>query len=281
MSYKVKIDIFEGPFDLLVYLIEHAQMSIYDIQVSEITKQYLTYIEELKRQDVTIAGEFMVLAAALIEIKSKMLLPRPKMEEGTEQETDPRSELVERILEYKRFKAAAEMLSDQEEIQSRIFVKPQEDLTPYTREPDEYLDLDLVQFMKAFNMFLIKKRRLEEIKKTYERVERQRMSVETRINQIRGFFRRSRRVRFSELIETEKSKFNIVITFMSLLELMKQRTISARQDARYGDILLTLNEQAEGAERRQDYQAEGVELRGNEQAVSVKETIHTGEKYDQ
>jgi len=247
MSYKVKLDIFEGPFDLLVYLIEHAQMSIYDIQVSEITKQYLSYIENMKRQDVTVAGEFMVLAAALIEIKSKMLLPRQKTEDGQEIEDDPRTELVERILEYKRFKAAAEMLAAQEELQSRIFVKPQEDLTPWTREPDEYLDLDLAQFMKAFDMFLIKKRKMEEIRKTYERVERQRMSVESRISQIREFFRRSRRVRFSELVAAEQTKFNVVLTFMSMLELLKQHTISARQDVLYGDILLTLNNGEESA----------------------------------
>lgn len=246
MSYKVKIDIFEGPFDLLVYLIEHAQMSIYDIQVSEITKQYLEYIENMKRQDAAIAGEFMVLAAALIEIKSKMLLPRPRTEDGETFMEDPRTELVERILEYKRFKAAAEMLSVQEESQRGIFSKPQEDLTPYTREPDEYLELDLDQFVKAFEMFLIRKRRLEEIKKTYERVERQRMSVETRVNQIRDFFRRSGRVTFTELIGAEWTRFNIVLTFMSLLELLKQNSISAWQDRLYGDITLTLNEPMEG-----------------------------------
>lgn len=241
MSYKVKIDIFEGPFDLLVYLIEHAQMSIYDIQVSEITSQYLNYIEDMKRQDVTVAGEFMVLAAALIEIKSKMLLPRVKAEDGREETEDPRTELVERILEYKRFKAAAERLREKEEQQGRIFVKPKEDLARYTREPDEYLDLDLPQFMKAFQRFLIKKQRLEEIRRTYERIERQRMSVETRIGQIKDFFRRSRRVRFSELIQAEKTRYQVVLTFMSMLELLKQRTISARQDTLYGDILLTLN----------------------------------------
>lgn len=245
MAYKVKLDIFEGPFDLLVYLIEHAQMSIYDIQVSEITKQYLEYVEDFKKRDAAAAGEFMVLAAALIEIKSKMLLPRPKTEDGEEFMEDPRTELVERILEYKRFKAAAEMLAEQEELCSRIYTKPQEDLTPYTKEADEYLELDLAQFVKAFDMFLIKKRKLEEIKKTYERIERQRMSVEARIEQIRNFFRRSAVVRFSELVAVERTKYNAVLTFMSMLELLKQHSISATQEVRYGDITLTLNEPME------------------------------------
>ena len=110
MSYKVKIDQFEGPFDLLVYLIETSEMNIYDIQVAAITRQYMDYIQEMQRLDVEVATEFMVLAAVLIEIKSKMLLPRIKPEGVAGGEGDPREELVERILEYKRFKRAAALL---------------------------------------------------------------------------------------------------------------------------------------------------------------------------
>ena len=251
MSYKVKIDIFEGPFDLLVYLIEHAQMSIYDIQVSEITKQYLKYIESMKMQDVTVAGEFMVLAAALIEMKSKMLLPRPKDEDGGSHQEDPRTELVERLLEYKRFKAAAEMLAGQEELQQKIFAKPQEDLAPFTKEADEYLNLELSQFVKAFQMFLIKKQRLEEIKKTYERVERQRMTVETRIQQIRSFFYSRERVGFKELLEGERTVYNVVLTFMSVLELLKQNAIEAAQEGNYGEITLRLADPKEARQGRE------------------------------
>jgi segregation and condensation protein A len=130
MSYKVKLDVFEGPFDLLVYLIENAEMSIYDIQVSEITSQYLEYVDQIKSLDVELAGEFMVLAAALIEIKSKMLLPRMKAEDNKElTEEDPRAELVQRILEYKEIKKGAEYLAIQEEQNSRVLTKPQEDLS--------------------------------------------------------------------------------------------------------------------------------------------------------
>jgi len=110
MTYKIKLDIFEGPFDLLVYLIENARMSVYDIHVSEITDQYIKYLETMKTFDVNLATEFMVLAAELIEIKSKMLLPRMKADGETAFEEDPRAELVQRILEYKRFKSAAELL---------------------------------------------------------------------------------------------------------------------------------------------------------------------------
>jgi segregation and condensation protein A len=157
MSYKIKLDVFEGPFDLLVYLIENARMSVYDIQVSEITNQYLDYLEHMQGLDVNIATEFMVLAAALIELKSKMLLPRMKPEGDGLIEEDPRIELVQKILEYKRFKAAAELLEHQEEQTRRIFIKPKEDLAVYTKETDEYLNLDLSQFVKAFHLFLQKK----------------------------------------------------------------------------------------------------------------------------
>lgn len=113
MGYRVKIDIFEGPFDLLVYLIEHAQMSIYDIKISEITDQYMAYVGDMNKADVNISSEFMTLAAALIEIKSKMLLPRSVPQEGSgDVSEDPRTELVAKLVEYKRFKTISELLED-------------------------------------------------------------------------------------------------------------------------------------------------------------------------
>lgn len=240
MSYKVKLDVFEGPFDLLVYLIENAEMNIYDIRVSEITSQYLDYIEQIKKQDAVVAGEFMVLAAALIELKSKMLLPRTKVEGILDEEEDPRDELVQKLLEYKRFKAASEYLEKQEDRMRGIFTKPQEDLAPYALEPDEYLNLDMSQFMKAFQIFLNKKKKLEDIKKRYARVERQRMSIEARIEQMKNFFLRKKRGTFSELLDGKTSRYHIVLTFMSMLELLKQRAITVHQSVNYGEITLTL-----------------------------------------
>lgn len=239
MAYKVKLDVFEGPFDLLVYLIENAEMSIYDIQVSEITKQYMEYIEQMQRMDVVLAGEFMVLAASLIEIKSKMLLPRMKPEDGGETPEDPRSELVERLLEYKRYKAAATFLEEQEERNQQIYAKPQEDLTIYTKGYDIYLNLDLVQFVKAFDLFLQKKKRLEEVKKLYSKVERQRMTVETRIEQMKVLFRRKKKLKFQELLDGEASRYHVVLTFVSLLELMRQKSVKVRQTVNFGEITLT------------------------------------------
>ncbi len=199
MTYKVKLDVFEGPFDLLVYLIETAEMSIYDIRIAEITEKYLDALREMEKQDVAVTGEFMVLAATLIEIKSRMLLPNASPD-GEEAE-DPRSELVQKLLEYKKAKAEAALLSEQEEYARRIYKKPQEDLSVYTKEPDEVLNLDLPAFVKAFELFLQKKKRIEEMHTRYVRVERERMTLETRIEQIKSYFREGRTVKFFDLLK--------------------------------------------------------------------------------
>lgn len=205
MLYKVKLDIFEGPFELLVYLIENAEMSIYDIQVSEITRQYIEYVEQINKVDAALAGEFMVLAASLIEIKSKMLLPRKCDESGPDTAEDPRGELVQRLLEYKKYKFAAACLEEQEERQQRIYTKPQEDLAIYTRETDYYLSLDLIPFIRAFELFLQKEKDRGSAKR-YNIIKLQQMSIESRIEQIRHLFRRKRVFKFRELLGGEKAK---------------------------------------------------------------------------
>lgn len=244
MGYKVKLQVFEGPFDLLVYLIENAQMSIYDINVSEITDQYVKYIEEMKTMEVAVATEFMVLAASLIEMKSKMLLPRMNADGEMIELEDPRTELVEKLLEYKKFKAAAEMLAESEEFNLRVFEKPQEDISQYTDQPDEYLKMDIDKFVAAFNMFLQRKKKIEDVKKRYTRLERQRMSVEQKISYIRSFFtvKDKKSVTFDELIEEEKNRYNVVMTFTSLLEMAKARAIGIKQKTNFDKIVVTKGE---------------------------------------
>ena len=238
MVYKVKLPSFEGPFDLLVYLIEQNKMSVYDIKVSEITSQYIEYIRKAKEQNVDLAQEFMVMAAELIEIKSRMLLPQsPKTSEEEEPE-DPRARLVARIIEYKQFKEMAAFLAEQEEINSHVHAKPAEDLSAFEGEEEELLRGDLSHFANAFIAFLHRKQRLEEMHRTYERVERARMSMENRIMQMTEYFRTRKIMKFSEMIKDDDSPFNKVITFMSLLELVKQHAVSAEQKKRYGDITI-------------------------------------------
>lgn len=236
MAYKVKLASFEGPFDLLVYLIEHNKMNIYDIQVSEITAQYLEFINEAKEQNISVAQEFMVLAAELIELKSAMLLPREIVDEETGEMEDPRKQLVAKILEYKQFKEMASFLSEQAEITSHMRPKPQEDLSQYTGETEEILTGDMDSFAKAFLAFLTRKQRLEDMHKTYERIARAKMSLENKVHQIIAFFKTKNQVMFSEMIEGDDSPFNRVITFMSVLELLKQHSLRAEQPKCFGDI---------------------------------------------
>ena len=242
MSYKVKLDIFEGPFDLLVYLIENARMSIYDIQISEITDQYLRYLQQMQSLNINVATE-------LIEIKSKMLLPRMKKDGEEIIEEDPRTELVQRILEYKRFKTAAELLEQQEEYNQKVFEKPKEDLIQFTKGTEEYLNLDLKQFVKTFNLFLRKKKNLEDMQKSYSRVERQKVTVESKMDHIKGIFRikAKRRLDFKELLAPQSSKSDVVITFISVLEMMRQKSMTAKQNTNFGEITLSLKDK-DGAE---------------------------------
>jgi len=254
MTYKVKLDIFEGPFDLLVYLIENARMSVYDIQISEITDQYIRYIEDMKALDVNVASEFMVLAAALIEIKSKMLLPRMSTDGDTLLEEDPRTELVQKILEYKRFKHAAELLELREEQVRRVYEKPKEDLSVYTREADEYLNLDLKQFVKAFHLFLQKKKRIEEIRMNYARIERQKITIENKIEQIKNLFRFKgrKRLSFRELLTQGGGRHDVILTFVSMLEMARQKVVTIRQNVNFGEIIVSLNEKSGGKGTREE-----------------------------
>ena len=238
MGYKVKLSVFEGPFDLLVHLIENAHMSIYDIKVAEITAQYLAYIEEMRSQELYVASEFIVLAAALIEIKSKMLLPRIAQDGEADVSGDPRSELVERILEYKKFKLAAARMEEAEQQTMRIFEKPQEDISRFLEQPDEYLQMDINRFMNAFRLFLRKKQKIEEIKKNYARVEREKISIEQKIGYIHSYFDLAGKdeVTFADLIEENPDRYNTAVTFSSVLEMAKKNDIALTQKCNFGPI---------------------------------------------
>lgn len=248
MSYKVSLPLFEGPFDLLVYLIENARMSIYDIKISEITEQYLAYIEEMKSMDFAVASEFMVLAATLIDIKSRMILPRVSTEVDEEgkpiEPEDPRSELVEKLLEYKRYKNLSEILGERAEENRLIFEKPQEDISAYTENPDEFLSLNIDQFVNAFELFLQKERRVADVRARYQRIEREKASIESRISLIRDkLFTAIRsglkRLSMKELIPNKKDKYDVIVTFASVLQMMKDKVIDAEQKKTYGEIFIT------------------------------------------
>ena len=248
MSYKVKISSFEGPFDLLVYLIENMQMSIYDIQISEITGQYMEYMKDLNTIDVERATEFMVLAASLIEIKSKMILP---MEDGDVEgivEEDPRSQLVERIIEYKAFKKKAEMLAKRFDENQDIMEKPQEDIQVYTNNPDEYLSLEIDEFVEAFNAFIERKQRIDQVRERYTKLERDRISMESRMEYIIDRFKKeikangaNAKILLRDLVPGKQDNYNLVVTFAATLQMINQKAIIAEQKSTYGDIFLKLS----------------------------------------
>ena len=267
MSYRVRTQIFEGPFDLLVYLIEHARMSIYDIRISEITAQYIGYIRQMQEADINLASEFMVLAAQLLEIKSKMLLPRTAIDDDAETVyEDPRTELVAKLAEYKKYKAASEMLEERREYAAASLEKPQEDLTEYTGEPDEYLILDADKFRAAFEDFLLRKKKLDEIRAHHIRTEKQRITTEARIAGIRNFFRElpeGQRANFKELVQDKSSKYDISVTFSSVLEMMKERRLDAEQKRLFGDIEVYATEHLMDEKPAEEEQSNEAEVTGN------------------
>lgn len=253
MSYRVKLNVFEGPFDLLVYLIEHARMNIYDIKISEITNQYIDYVNQMRDSDVTVSAEFMVLAASLLEIKSKMLLPRMVAagDGVTELPEDPRTELVQKLLEYKKYKSISQMLETRRDETALSIAKPQEDLSEYTGEPDVYLSLDVDKFRNAFEEFLVKKKRLEEIREHHRRSEKQKLTNELRMEEIKAFFRECgmKETDFRQLVRKKTDKYDVAVTFSSVLEMMKSHKLDAEQKKLFGEIMIKPTDDLFGEDR--------------------------------
>ena len=242
MSYKVKLDIFEGPFDLLVYLIERSGLSIYDVNISEITTQYTRYVRAMQRVNPETAAEFMVLAATLIQIKSRMLLPVNKLSPAAAEEEDPRDELARKIEEYKKIKYLADRLRINEFNGARIYAKPAEDISVYTDSPVENLELDMNQFIRSFKAFLERRRRIEDVKKRYQRIDREHMTMEIKSARMRTRIRQAGGLDFTELIDDISDTYDIVLTFVTMLEMLKAGMIKVSQDRIYGNIFIEHNE---------------------------------------
>ena len=239
MAYKIRLNVFEGPFDLLVYLIERAEMSIYDIQISAITRQYLEHIRKMKESDTVVSSEFMVLAATLIEIKSKMLLPRIK-EDGTEIE-DPRTDLSKKLAEYVRYKKAAAALENQREYARLKLQKPQEDLYAFTGEPDVYLRMEMDPFISAFRNFIHRRIKSEELRRMQRNVFRERLSLEkkaTFIGRLLETAQKAKRkiLQFAEFLSSEPDRADRVLTLVALLDLANEGALKIRQKANFANI---------------------------------------------
>ncbi|MGI6190784.1 MAG: segregation and condensation protein A [Eubacterium sp.] len=243
MSYKVTLPEFEGPFDLLVYLIESSEMSIYDIRISEITEQYMTYLHQMQDWNIELSSEFMVLASELLRIKSKMLLPgaeKEKKDQGVVRE-DPREDLVQQLLEYKRCKAAGKVLQERAREMEDVYVKPQEDLSDYTEHPDEYLRLGTEEFIRAFSSFLHRKKRLEDTRKRYTTMRREKETMENRMAMIRDVFLKTGRkdvLDFRQLVPS-RTRMDAIVSFLAVLQMVRGHYLNIRQWGLYGEIELS------------------------------------------
>ncbi|MCM3093095.1 MULTISPECIES: segregation/condensation protein A [unclassified Cytobacillus] len=239
--YNVKIDAFEGPLDLLLHLINRLEIDIYDIPVSEITEQYLIYIHTMKELQLDVASEYLVMAATLLAIKSKMLLPKHEEEElevelGMEMEEDPRDELVERLIEYRKYKEAAEELKEREQDRSLMYTKPPADLSEYVNESQQEkadLNVSLYDMLGALQKLLRRKKLQRPLS---AKVARQEIPIEKRMSEIVEQLRDIKgRKRFTELFPIADRE-HIVVTFLAVLELIKRKEIQVEQDKNFSDI---------------------------------------------
>lgn len=252
VSISYKLEKFEGPLDLLLHLIEKNKVDIYDIPIVEITQQYLDYVSQMDREDLNIVSDFLVMAATLLDIKSKMLLPVEVNEEGEEE--DPRAELVARLLEYKRYKMMAQELADLEETaQGLLFKEPTVPKEVAKYEPpvdlDNLLDgLTLARLQRIFESVMKRQQdKVDPIRSSFGTIKKEPVSLENKILDVMGYARKHRSFSFRQMLERQCDKLEVVVTFLAILELMKLGKIQLTQEHIFDDMYIETLE-AEGEE---------------------------------
>lgn len=229
MSYHVRLTQFEGPLDLLLHLIRRDKINVYDINISHITKEYLSYIEVMQELRLEVAGEFFVMAATLMRIKAQMLLPRRPDEE---EEEDPREELVRNLLEYRKFKEAASHFAEKESDRRKVFTRPPA-TPPEGLQESSLVEVSIFDLMDAF------KKVMADLKKQISyRIEKEEYTVEDKIDLIRIKVNTSSEVLFTELFSGDYDRIEIIVTFLAILEMVRQGELSARQMTSSGDVWL-------------------------------------------
>lgn len=239
MNYKIKLELFEGPLDLLLYLVKKDHLNIYDIPISKVTEQYLQYINLMQLLDLNIAGEFLVMAATLMQIKSKMLLPAEEGVGVEEDKEDPREELVRRLLEYEKFKEIAENLRQKETDQREVFKRPKTEI-----DKGESLDREMYFEASIFDLISAFSKAIKDIPKDifYEVVKDQ-FTVEQATHEILHLLLVKSEVKLSELFARAKNKMDIIVTFLAVLELIRMKEIVARQNELFEDIEILRNKE--------------------------------------
>lgn len=241
-AYPVRLERFEGPLDLLLHLIKKHQVNIYDIPIALITKQYLDYLDLMQELDLDVAGEFLVMAATLIHIKSRTLLPRPDPAQEDPEE-DPREVLVRRLLEHQKFKAAAELLHDREIQRSAQWGRPDRRVEDVVGEPPEpEVEVDLFSLMAAFRQVL---ERARSRPRPYLPAEH--ISIESRIELLLSRLSVTEACGFEELFADVQTKPGIVVTFLALLEMIRLKLVRVFQQGNFGAIRVYKREKPQGA----------------------------------
>ena len=244
MGIPVKLEAFEGPLDLLLHLIDKSKVNIYDIPIALITEQYLEYIKQMDAKNLEIMSEFLVMAATLLNIKSKMLLP---VEESDEEEpVDPRQELVDRLLEYKMYKYISEELKDKQMDASRAMFKPPtipQEIADYREDiniDDLLSDLTLSRLHEIFKS-IVKKQvdKIDPIRSKFGKIESEEINLATKFSEIQEYGLLHKKFSFRNLLEAQHTKMEIIVTFLGILELMKIGRINIDQECLFDDIIIT------------------------------------------
>ncbi len=240
MSYKIRLEIFEGPLDLLLYLVKKDHLNVYDIPISKVTEQYLQYLELMRLMDLNIAGEFLVMAATLMQIKSKMLLPIVETAQEELQE-DPRAELIRRLLEYEKFKEIAQTLKEREQKQRDIFTRPKiqekvSEVDEKEQKQEVYFEASIFDLINAFSQAM------KDIpRELFYEVIKDEFSIEGKIHEILHLLLIRPSVSIFELFTRAKNKLEIVVIFLSTLELIRMKEIVAQQKGLFGEIEISRN----------------------------------------
>ena len=242
MSLSVTLEKFEGPLDLLLHLIEKNKINIYDIPIVEITEQYMDYISQMQEQDMEVMSEFLVMAATLLNIKSKMLLPQEEPED-TEEPVDPRQELVERLLQYKMYKYASLELSDRQMDAGRVLFK-EGSLPPEIADYKEPIDtqalLSDLTLQKLHSIFesVMKKQveKIDPVRSKFGRIEKEEVSMSKKMREIQEYALVNKRFSFRALLMEQYEKMDVVVTFLCILELMKIGRMHVVQEEIFDEI---------------------------------------------
>ena len=234
MNIKFKINEFEGPLDLLLHLIKENKMDIMNIEIEKITEQYISYLNEQEKMNLEIASEYLVMASELIELKSKLLLPNPKVESEEEEEVDPREDLVNRLLEYQAYKEITKVLKEKEELRKEIYTKSPENIKNYVDENAKLpSDITLDDLVEAFKKYLERKKESKPLK---TKVTTNEISVSSRRLEIKSILKKKPKVSFFELFPVLNKEY-IVATFLAILEMAKNKELRITQDKNFDDII--------------------------------------------